>query len=78
MANYKTIAQRVLHAATKEKTISTSVLRRRMRIPTTQMDSEYFHNSVMRTTRLLAGEKLLKRTGRGEYTITKKGIKAMA
>jgi hypothetical protein len=78
MANYKTIAQRVLHAATKEKTISTSVLRRRMRIPTTQMDSEYFNNSVMRTTRFLAEEKMLKRTGRGEYTITKKGIKAMA
>lgn len=78
MANRKTIAQRVLHAATKEKTISTSVLRRRMRIPTTQMDSEYFNNSVMRTTRALAEEKMLKRTGRGEYTITKKGIKALA
>lgn len=78
MSNKKTIAQRVLHAATKEKTISTSVLRRRMRIPATQMASEYFNNSVMRTTRLLAEEKMLKRTGRGEYTITKKGIKAMA
>jgi predicted transcriptional regulator len=78
MANKKTIAQRILHAATKENKISTPVLRRRMRIPTTEMSQELFNNSIMRSARDLASKGMLKRTDRGEYKITKKGIKAMA
>ena len=78
MANRKTIAQRILHAATKENKISTPVLRRRMRIPSTEMDQEDFNNSIMRSARALAAKGMLKRTDRGEYKITKKGMKAVA
>jgi predicted transcriptional regulator len=73
----KTISQRVLHAATKEKTINTSVLRRRMRIPRTEMNNEMFNNSIGRTVRYMAEDGLLKRTDRGTYTITSKGRKAV-
>jgi hypothetical protein len=73
----KTISQRVLHAATKEKSITTSVLRRRMRIPRTEMSNESFNNSIGRTVRLMAENGMLKRTDRGTYTITSKGRKAV-
>jgi len=73
----KTISQRVLHAATKEKSITTSVLRRRMRIPRTEMSNESFNNTIGRTVRLMAENGMLKRTDRGTYTITSKGRKAV-
>lgn len=73
----KTIGQRVLHAATKEKSITNSVLRRRMRIPRTEMNTETFNNSIGRTVRTLAENGMLKRTDRGTYTITSKGRKAV-
>lgn len=77
MSNRKTIGQRILHAAAKENQITTSTLRRRMRIPTTEMDQEAFNNSVMRTARSLYENGLLKRTDRGTYCISKKGMKAV-
>lgn len=78
MANKrKTWSERVLNAASKETVITTSTLRRRFRIPTTEMTQESFNNSVMRTVRYMAEDKYLKRIGRGEYRITKKGEKAL-
>jgi predicted transcriptional regulator len=77
MANRKTIAARILNAASKEKTINNSTLRRRMRIPTTEVDQVSFNNSIMRTARFLTEEGMLKRTDRGQFSITKKGLKAV-
>lgn len=77
MSNKKTTKARVMHAALREDSINVSTLRRRMRIPTTEMDPTSFNNTVMRTTRQLAADGLLKRTTRGEYKITKRGVKSM-
>lgn len=74
----KTWNERILNAASKEETINTSTLRRRFRIPQTEMSNEFFHNSVMRATRGLAAKKALKRTDRGTYEITRKGEKMLA
>jgi len=74
----KTWAERILNAATKEQTINTSVLRKRLRIYSNDMDSVQFHGTVMRTVRNLALNPLLKRVDSGVYTITKKGQKAIA
>jgi len=71
----KTMAERILNAATKETTINTTVLRKRLRLYATEVNSSAFHNTVMRTTRLLAENGLLKRTEPGTYTLTKKGLK---
>ena len=76
--NTKTWAERILNAATKENTINTSVLRKRLRIYSNDMDSVQFHGTVMRTVRNLASEKLLKRVDSGVYTITSKGKSLMA
>lgn len=73
----KTWAERVLNAASKEKSVNSSVLRNRLRISSKQMNNESFHNTVMRTTRSLAENGLLKRVDNGTYTITKKGTKAI-
>ncbi len=74
----KTWNERILNAASKEESIDRSTLRRRFRIPQTEMSNEFFHNSVMRATRKLASEKALKRTERGTYEITRKGEKMLA
>ncbi len=74
----KTIKERVLYAATKETTIDSTVLRRRMRIPRTEMNNEYFNGTVMRTVRAAAQDGLLKRVGTGTYRITAKGKKVIA
>lgn len=76
--NTKTWSERILNAATKEQTINTSVLRKRLRIYSKDMDSVQFHGTVMRTVRNLASDSLLKRVDSGVYTITKKGQKALA
>ena len=75
MPKHKTWAERVLNAAGKERIINESVLRRRLRIPKTEMNSRKFHNSVMRTVRLGAEPQngYFKRTGKGEYRITRYG-----
>lgn len=74
----KTWKERILNAASKEEVINKSVLRKRFRIPSTEMNSEYFNGSVMRAARKLAEEKCLKRTDRGTYEITRKGEKTLA
>jgi hypothetical protein len=74
----KTWAERVLNAASKEKQINSSVLRKRLRISSNVMDDVQFHGTVMRTVRTLASDNLLKRVDSGVYTITKKGEKAVA
>jgi hypothetical protein len=77
MANSKTWSERILNAASKEETINNGTLRVRFRIPKTEMNNELFNNTIMRTARKMAESKLLKRTDRGEYKITKKGEKAL-
>ncbi len=77
MSNRKTIAERILNAASKESTINNSTLRKRMRLPKTEVDQISFNNSIMRTARLLAENGMLKRTDRGQFNITKKGLKAV-
>jgi hypothetical protein len=77
MANSKTWSQRILNAASKENTIDNSTLRVRFRLPKTEMDQESFNNSIGRTVRYMAENKMLKRVERGVYTITKKGEKAL-
>ena len=74
----KTWKERVLNAATKEDQIDRSTLRRRFRIPSTEMDNETFNNIIGRTTRHLYAEKALKRTDRGVYEITRKGERILA
>lgn len=78
MANSKTWSERILNAASKEESINVSVLRKRFRLPSTEVNSTQFNNSIMRTARKMAESKLLKRTDRGVYAITKKGVKALA
>ena len=77
--NTKTWGERILYAAGKERVINTQVLRRRMRIPKTEMNSKDFHNTVMRVVRLAAEEQngLLMRTRAGEYRITRYGRKCL-
>ena len=74
----KTWKERVLYAASNEETISRSTLRRRMRIPSTEMDNRSFDGTVMRAARTAVSEKLLKRMDNGIYRITKKGEKFLA
>lgn len=74
----KTWNERILNAASKEESINRSTLRRRFRIPQTEMSNEFFHNSVMRATRKLAEKKALKRVDNGTYTITRRGEKMLA
>lgn len=71
----KTWGERILYAAGKERVINERVLRRRLRIPKTEMDSRKFHNTVMRVVRLAAEDQngLLMRTRVGEYRITRYG-----
>ena len=78
MSNRKPWTERILNAATKEETVSNSILRRRLRIPTTEMDNFEFNLSVGRSMRHLATKGKLKRVATGEYAITKKGAKAVA
>jgi hypothetical protein len=79
MPKNKTLAERILYAAGKERVINTSVLRRRMRIPKTEMNSREFHGTVMRVVRLAAEEQngLLVRVRAGEYRITRYGRKCL-
>lgn len=78
MANRKTWSERILNAATKEVSIDNRTLRARFRLSKTEMDQTSFDNSIGRTTRHLAAAKMLKRTDRGVYEITRKGEKALA
>jgi len=78
MSNRKPWTERILNAASKEDVVSNPVLRRRLRIPTTEMDNFDFNISVGRSMRHLAKKGKLKRVGNGEYRITKKGEKAVA
>jgi len=77
MANTKTWSERILNAASKENVIDNRTLRTRFRIPKTEMGQTAFNNTIGRTTRYLAESSLLKRTDRGVYKITKKGLKAL-
>jgi hypothetical protein len=79
MPRHKTWGERILYAAGKERVINTRILRTRMRIPKTEMDSRTFHNTVMRVVRLAAEEQngLLTRTRAGEYRITRYGRKCL-
>lgn len=74
----KTWKERILNAATKEETINRQTLRRRFRIPSTEMDNETFNNTIGRTTRHLFADGELKRTDRGQYEITRRGERALA
>ncbi len=78
MANRKPWTARILNAATKEDSVNRSMLRRRLRLPSTEMDSEQFNRGPGRSLTYLAKGKYLKRTDRGEYTITKKGERTVA
>lgn len=78
MANKKTWSERVLNAASKELIIDASVLRKRLRIPGTELDNVSFNNSIMRTVRKMKSEGLLKRVDRGVYRISKAGSKQLA
>ena len=77
MAKSKTWSARILNAASKEYSIDNRTLRVRFRIPKTEMSQEEYNNTIGRTTRHLYENKMLKRTDRGVYTITKKGEKAL-
>ena len=77
MANTKTWSERILNAASKESSIDNRTLRVRFRIPKTEMSQEEYNNTIGRTTRHLYANKMLKRTDRGTYVITKKGEKAL-
>jgi hypothetical protein len=79
MPKNKTWGERILYAAGKEQVINTRVLRRRMRIPKTEMNSKEFHGTVMRMVRLAAEEQngLLVRVRAGEYRITRYGRKCL-
>jgi predicted MarR family transcription regulator len=74
----KTWKERILNAATKEETINRQTLRKRFRIPATEMNNEDFNNTIGRSTRALRADGLLKRTERGTYQITRKGEKQLA
>jgi len=74
----KTWKERILNAATKEETVNLQTLRRRFRIPSTEMDNESFNNTIGRTVRHLRADGSLKRTERGTYEITRKGEKTLA
>ena len=74
----KTWKERILNAATKEATINRQTLRKRFRIPATEMSNEGYNNSIGRTTRAMKADGLLKRTERGVYQITRKGEKQLA
>lgn len=73
----KTWSERILNAAQKEDTINTSTLRKRFRIPRTEMDPITFDGTVMRTVRRLAESGELNWVYRGTYKITRKGKKAV-
>lgn len=74
----KTWKERVLYAASNEETIDRSTLRRRMRIPSTEMDNRTFDGTVLRAARTAVTEGYLKRKENGVYAITKQGRKAIA
>lgn len=74
-SNRKPWTERILSAAAKEGTVSNSSLRRRFRLPLTEMSNEDFNVSVGRSMIHLAQTGRLKRVERGEYTITKKGLR---
>lgn len=74
----KTWKERVLYAASNEVSIDRSTLRRRMRIPSTEMDNRSFDGTVMRAARTAVSEGLLKRKENGVYALTKQGRKAIA
>lgn len=74
----KTWKERILNAATKEESINRQTLRKRFRIPTTEMDNVTFDGTIGRAARYLKADGLLKRTERGQYEITKRGEKALA
>jgi hypothetical protein len=76
--NSKTWKERILNAATKEETINRQTLRKRFRIPGTEMSNEEFNNTIGRTARHMKADGLLKRTERGQYQITRKGEKQLA
>jgi len=78
MTNSKTWKERILNAATKEEVINRQTLRKRFRIPSTEMSNEDYNNSIGRTTRAMKADGLLKRTERGQYQITRKGEKTLA
>lgn len=73
----KTWSQRILNAAQKEDTINTSTLRKRFRIPRTEMDNISFDGTVMRTVRRLAENGDLNWVYRGTYKITRQGKKSI-
>lgn len=74
----KTWKERVLYAASNEVSIDRSTLRRRMRIPSTEMDNRSFDGTVMRAARTAVSQGLLKRKENGVYALTKQGRKAIA
>tara|TARA_R110000868_G_scaffold92791_1_gene257355 strand:+ start:669 stop:917 length:249 start_codon:yes stop_codon:yes gene_type:complete len=78
MTNSKTWKERILNAATKEQSINRQTLRKRFRLPSTEMNNEAFNNTIGATARAMRADGLLKRTARGVYQITRKGEKQLA
>lgn len=77
-SNRKPWTERILNAATKEQTVSNSTLRRRFRIPQTEMSNDEFNTSIGRSMVHLAHTGRLQRVNRGEYKITKKGLREVS
>jgi len=71
MANKKTIKSRVINAFLKGETLNKKDLRRKLRIPRTEMGDYWFDASYMRTVRQLFLDGYLSRKDRGTYAVTK-------
>lgn len=76
MASKLSLVERVLNCAQKNTSVDSSILRRYFKA--TDMDSEQFNGTIMRTARYAAEQGLLKRTDVGVYQITKKGTQYLA
>lgn len=72
----KTLQERVLTLASTKGTLNTATLKRAFK--SYAAEPGYLHNSVARVMRQASTDGYLKRTGRGEYTLSKKGVKYMA
>jgi hypothetical protein len=68
MANKKTIKSRVINAFLKGETLNKKDLRRKLRIPRTELGDYWFDASYMRTVRKLQEDGYLSRVYRGTYT----------
>ena len=62
---FRTIRERILTYTDRREQFNRSIAKRAFRV----YDNEYIHNSVMRVARNLADEGVLRRNGRGNYTL---------